>query len=134
MGVLRNAEDNGCNSALFLTGHPFDDEYPMEGRIPQRRAVGEFLKAQPFSDKGLEIVQTDHRDAVSIFEAGRANGVSADKLFCAQGFMIIPLGRRSVDGDSIVGCVDSFGGRLGLDGSSGNADPVDGVGLSARLE
>lgn len=50
-----------------------------------------------------------------------------------QGYLEVPeLGRRKVDGVSVVGLVYSDRGQLKLDRSNGNASPNDGFGLLAR--
>jgi hypothetical protein len=128
-GAFLNAEETDCDPILFLLDHPFDDKYP-NGKISQVSAASEFLAE---SIDGLELFQTDHRDVMSMFIMDKNDQLSPDNVILAQGWMRIPLGRRSVVGDSVVGNVYSNGGQLRLNRSSGQANSNVGVGFSAGL-
>jgi len=129
MGAFMNAEESDFDATLFLLNHPFDDEY-SNGKISQENGAKEFLAE---SIDGLETSSTDHRDADSMYIMDRNDQMPPSSVIFAQGLMRIPLGRRSVDGDSVVGGVFSDGGRWGLSGSNGFAYDCGGVSFSAGL-
>ena len=129
IGMFINTEKTGYDPTLMLLGHPYDDTYP-NGKITQQNAVKEFL-SEKFD--GLEISQTDHLDANSMYIMDRNDKIKPDVMYLAKGFKRITLGRRT-DDDSIVGVVYSDDGRWGLDRSYGRGDDGGGVGFVAGLE
>jgi hypothetical protein len=130
IGMFQTAEQTNFDRRLLLRGHPWDDRYP-NGKISQAQAVAEIVQAQPFT--GLEIFQTDHRDATGVYVADHIDQIKPNSAIFDQGWMRIPLDRRSVDGVSVVGSVDSYDSPWGLYGSDGDGFDNEGVGLSAGL-
>ena len=127
MGAFKNADKTGYDRTLMLLSHPFDDKYP-NGKISQQEAANEFLQ------EDASYSQIDHIDAASMYLMDYIDKVGNDKMFLAEGFMRVPLGRRAVDVDSFVGGVYSCGGRWKLGWSDGHAFGSDGVGFSMGLK
>ena len=140
LAVFNADRETGADPILHFLNMPFDDKY-REG-APQTQlealtaAQAKFEKQHPQA----MLQSLGHRAAAMLVLMDRIRGVEtvnpqSDDYILNTGYVRIPdLGRRSVDGDSIVGYVDSNGGRLELDGSSGSASPNGGVGLVAGLK
>jgi hypothetical protein len=130
MGAFVNAEATNYDPILHLLGHTWDDKY-SNGKITQVQAAKEFIASE--RDDELETSQTDHRDTYSMYIMDKNNGGKINNVILAQGWMRIPLGRRSVVGGSFVGDVVSHDGRWKLDRDNGDAYDDGGVSFSAGL-
>ena len=140
LAVFNADRETGADPILHFLNMPFDDKY-REG-APQTQlealtaAQAKFEKQHPQA----MLQSLGHRAAAMLVLMDRIRGVEtvnpqSDDYILNTGYVRIPdLGRRSVGGGSVVGYVDSGGGRLELDGSSGIADPYGGVGLVAGLK
>lgn len=140
LAIFNADETTGVDPLLHFLNTPFDDKYRDGAPQTQLEALEatsqEFAKANP-NDPQAFVRALGHRAAVMLVLMDRIRGVkprSADFVL-NQGFLRIPeLGRRAVDGGSVVGFVDSDGSRLKLGGSDGRADPDRGVGVSVGLK
>ena len=125
------ATDSKFDPVLHFTGLSYDDKYREKKKSTQLEKVQQefdgFAKRHP----GATIDSCDHRDFLVWYIMDLIRGVPASELALAQGFMRTPRhGRRTVDGDSCVGRVNSYGGQAELGGSHGRARDGLGVGLS----
>lgn len=128
-----NASDTGVDPLLHYLGLPYDREAMGQygGETTQKAKLGEDTMA--FEDKRpeLELIALDHRDFALMALMDRIRGVDPEDMILSRGFMrTVHLGRKAVDGGSVVGVVDSDGGQLGFGGSFGGAADDVGVGLS----
>lgn len=134
-----NAQETGHDPVLHHTNLPYDqyakDAWNPSAEITQLEAVAADKAEFEATHEGFEVTMTDHRAYLVDAIMDRIRGVvkpGSKEFILNQGFMRMPeeMGRRTVDGDSVVGLVGSDGGRLSLVGSVGRADPSEGVGLS----
>lgn len=123
---------NAANSEepLFhFLGLPFDVKYVAPGQQTQLEAITETQQAYEAEHPDFTMRALSGRGVAMIALMRRIKGSSAMPM--AWGFMRDgTLPRKTVDGDSYVGGVDSGGGQLGFGRSVGIACSVFGVGLS----
>lgn len=131
--TARIALKNGSESQdpmLQLLGLPYDEMYAGEGEPTQltelAKAQAEFAADE--ANEGLELTPINAAGFVMLALQARIKG---EQLPSSWGFMRIPqLGRKTVDGDSVVGYVRSRGGQLRFSYSYGDGYGGDGVGFS----
>ena len=134
LAMFQNAESSFYDASLMLQDYPWDEKVRYisnKSNITKKQAIKEFLKAQPFD--GIEVSQTSHRDATSMYIMDRNDKIPADKMFLSCGDMLTRLGRRDVRGYSYVGTMSSIIGNWFLRAIDGDTFPVNGVGFSAQL-
>lgn len=113
---------------LHFLGKPFDGKYAEPGQQTQLEAVDE--AAQVYVAEYQDFVMTPlNAKAVAMIALTRR--IKGETMPMAWGFMLdATLPRKSVDGDSVVGYVNSAGDQLRLNRSNGRARSGVGVGLS----
>lgn len=134
--ALFNVADTDVDPLLQHLDVPFDDyaKNTWGGKTTQLDEIAKDITAFEAKHPEHDMTDIDHRDFAFMALMDRIKGVGSEDMILSHGFMRIQnLGRRSVGGGSVVGCVDSSDGRLRLVWSFGSADPYDGVGVSAGL-
>lgn len=124
--------------SLHHLGLPYDqyakDRWDPKADTTQLEAFADDRAEAEKRFDGFELAMTDHRAYLVDAIMARIQGVDprSAEFPLNRGFMRLPaeLGRRVVDGRSVVGVVDSAGGQLRFDWSDGSAGGVVGVGLS----
>lgn len=125
--------DASYDPLLHFTNSSFDDKYRDSKKQATQldlieRVTAEFTTAHA----GAMLRAADERDFLVWYIMDLIRGVSAENIVLARGYMLVPRhGRRTVDGDSCVGSVDSSGGRAEFGWDFGGALGCGGVGLSA---
>ncbi|MBI1856939.1 hypothetical protein HY003_02125 [Candidatus Saccharibacteria bacterium] len=135
--ALFNADTNtGLDPILHHPDTPYDYKHAKLGEATQLQKITKDIAEFEAKHTGYNLLSLDHRDFALLALMDRIRGVKKVKLedqILSKGIMRTDkLGRRSVDGGSVVGDVYSYVGRLDLRESSGGAYPYTGVGLSAE--
>ncbi len=113
---------------LHFLGQPYDKKYAESGQQTQVEAIAEVAQAYDVTHEGFKMTPLNTKAVAMIALTRRIKG---EAMPMAWGFMRdATLPRRTVDGGSYVGSVDSIGGQLYLRGSRGRAYSSGGVGLS----
>jgi hypothetical protein len=113
---------------LHYLGQPFDEMYAKEGEETQLQS---FARSKTLLEAAHEDFALTPLNANAVAMIALTRRIKGEKMPFGWGFMRdATLPRKTVDGDSLVGFVDSRGGQLGLDGSYGFALPYVGLGLS----
>lgn len=130
----------GSDKTLHFLDLPYDEHaneyYNAREETTQLDAFAADKAEAEARHQGFEVTMTDHRAYLVDALMARIQGIDTDseEFPLNRVSMRLPaeLGRRSVGGASVVGVVHSRAGRLGFDGSGGNADNIGGVGLSVE--
>lgn len=144
IAVFNADKATGVDPLLHHLNLPYDGfaKDRWGGQTTQLDAVEKDRTAFEAKHPGFVLTMTGHREFALFALMDRIRGEKpeaqnyvdprSEEFVLNRGFMRITkeLGRRSVDGGSIVGYVDSVGGRLDLDRSYGGARSRGGVGLS----
>ena len=132
--------ETGYDPVLHDLGKPFDSHKYEEidvnpDAVPtQLEELEEDIVAFETQHPNYTLEELDHRAFAMLALMDRIRGVKTQDQILSAGFMRVPsLGRRSVDGRSIVGSVYSRVGQLGFAGSYGYASQNGGVGRSMGL-
>ncbi len=131
--ALFNADPNtGFDPVLHHLGLSYDQKYKVKGQLTQLEAVEDDNKAFAEMHLGHQLHTLDHRAVSMLTLLDRISGVAPKDQVLSRGYMRIPeLGRRSVDGGSYVGDVDSRDGRLVF--GRGYGDPLSGLGVGFSM-
>ena len=138
LALFNTDETTGFDPLLQYLDTPFDD-YAKEQRTKdtdttQLAEVAKAIEAFEVKHPKYDLTDVDHRDFAFMALMDRIKDVPIKAMILRQGFMRMQkLGRRSIDGNSVVGGVFSDHGRLVLGRSGGSADPGSGVGVSVGL-
>lgn len=132
----RLAVHNPANSQeplLHFLNQPYDAMYAKPGQQTQLEDdVAESIAT--YSTEGHTDLSMDPLTVRDVALIALVRRIKGEIMPMAWGFMRDPtLPRRTVDGGSVVGYVDSRGCQLRLGGSGGDASPDVGVGLSVGL-
>ena len=113
---------------LHFLGQPYDELYAETGQQTQLEAIAEAAQANEAAHEGFAMTPLNAKAVAMIALTRRIKGES---MPLSWGYMRdATLPRKTVDGDSYVGYVNSLGVQLSLSGSLGHASSDSGVGLS----
>lgn len=114
---------------LHFLDEPYDRKYAEKGQQTQLEAVEEAVKE--YEAEGHETFEMTPLNAKAVAFIALTRRIKGETMPMAWGFMRdATLPRKTVDGYSLVGRVDSVGGKFILYGSDGGAYSDHGVGLS----
>jgi hypothetical protein len=121
---------------LHFLGLPYDD-YAKQTWDPKAEATQ--LEKVAKAKQAFEAEHPDFNmvvlDANAVGFIGLMRRIKGEPMPMSWGFMRdASLPRKTVGGDSVVGCVDSLGGQLGFSNSLGYGNGYVGVGLSVGLK
>ena len=138
--ALFNSQNTGYDPILHSLNVPFDNykgdqtDVNPDSVPTQLDEFKEDRQTVVTRHEGYTLDYVDHRAFAMMALMDRIRGVEPKYQILSQGFMRIPkLGRRTVDGVSVVGHVYSVVGRLRFDRSRGGAHQNGGVGRSMGL-
>jgi len=138
--ALFNSQNTGYDPILHSLNVPFDSHKYEEidvnpDAVPtQLEELEEDIVAFETQHPNYTLEELDHRAFAMLALMDRIRGVKIQDQILSAGFMRVPsLGRRSVDGHSLVGHVYSYVGRLRFGGSTGSAYLGVGAGRSMGL-
>jgi hypothetical protein len=120
---------NAQEPLLHFLDKPFDGRYAKRKEQTQLQAVDEAVKV--YTAEGHQGFTMTPLNAKAVAMIALVRRIKGEAMPMEWGFMRdATLTRRTVDGGSFVGDVDSHNGQLGLLGSGGLAYSDRGVGLS----
>jgi len=135
--ALFNTDKTGVDPILHHLGLPYDDyaknKWNPDASTTQLEAIEQDKRAFEAAHPGYSLDQLGFRAALTLVIMDRIANVDprSEKYILNRGYLRTELGRRTVDGYSVVGVVNSDVGRAGLGGGRGSADSYIGVGVSA---
>lgn len=129
--IIVPSTENSNEPILHHLNKPFDDKYARKGQETQLEALAkqkaEFEAEHP--EANLNPLTSRDVGFVALVRLIKGEPMPMQWGFMRDG----SLPRTEVDGDSVVGRVDSYDSRLGLDGGYGRAVSDRGVGVSVGL-
>ena len=136
LAIFNADKTTNVDPILHFLNMQYDDMY-RDGE-PQTQLEALAATKEQFAQKHPQtlIQGLGHRAAAMLVLMDRIRGVEkvdpkSEDFVLNTGFLRVPgLGRRTVDGDSLVGRVYSDDGQLGLGGSDGNSLSSGGLGLA----
>jgi hypothetical protein len=120
--------DSPDEPLLHFLNMPFDNEYAKKRQETQLDAIDKAAQEYGTAHEGFEMTPLN---AVGVAMIALSRRIKGEKTPMSWGFMRdATLSRKTVDGGSYVGDVDSLDGGLRFVRSDGRADSGVGVGLS----
>lgn len=132
--------DTHVDPTLHYRGLPVDDyarrSWNQDAPSTQDQEAAADKKAFESKNPDFTLDITDHRTFAVLVLMDRIRGTNPNSpdFILNQGWMRVPdLGRRTIDGGSVVGHIGSDDGQSVFDCESGGANVIVGLGLSVGL-
>lgn len=133
LAVFNADGDTGVDPLLHFLAQPYDEMYRDGAAQTQLEAIAAVKESFAEKHDQAFLHSLGHRAASILILMDRIRGVdsTSSEFVLNRGWMRVPvLGRRKVDGGSVVGDVYSGGGQASFGWTGGYADSGVGVGLS----
>lgn len=126
------AKDSKCDPLLHFMGLPYDNKHARRKEATQLNKIKQTRDNFAAKYAGASLRPCGHRDFMVWYLMDLIRQVPVQNVVLARGWMRVPaLGRRDVDGSSLIARVSSHDGGAGFYGDGGQMYNPGGIGLSA---